>query len=449
MTTATALDAGWALGAATRLFAAPIDRVMDELSALIGEALGGDATRDGSVAAQPPVIAVLTGDCSYAPLKVSSCEQAPHVTSNELAGLHDTMAPGERWSGPLVLAGEVHRVLAVRSVPQHATGSVFAVVLDDLADDLPTHVAATLAGLCDVAALTWTDRAVSAPPGFLAPSLGAARERARAIAELGEAHEATLTGLLAALRARDVPDASARTAAIELATTALIELRQAGERDRDLNEEPLDAAFARLRDQLAPVVRYAAARLELAGPNADRPSLPASLAHAARAVSRTLVLAASDQADVTRVRLSWTVDGGHLVIAVRDDGPGTLDEAALAASITARLDELAARLHVDAVAGWGSAATVRVPLAVAPADADSPLASLNARELEVLALVARGERNARIAEALSITAHTVKFHVGNILRKLGVATRGEAAAVAHAHGLPAAAGQSAQTSTPS
>ena len=54
---------------------------------------------------------------------------------------------------------------------------------------------------------------------------------------------------------------------------------------------------------------------------------------------------------------------------------------------------------------------------------------LNAREREVLTELAAGRRNREIAEALSITTHTVKFHVANILRKLDVGTRGQAAAL--------------------
>ena len=48
------------------------------------------------------------------------------------------------------------------------------------------------------------------------------------------------------------------------------------------------------------------------------------------------------------------------------------------------------------------------------------------RELEVLQLMAKGWSNQRIAEELSITERTVRFHVGNILAKLGVESRIEA-----------------------
>jgi DNA-binding CsgD family transcriptional regulator/tetratricopeptide (TPR) repeat protein len=67
----------------------------------------------------------------------------------------------------------------------------------------------------------------------------------------------------------------------------------------------------------------------------------------------------------------------------------------------------------------------------------SPAASLGLtrREVEVLALVAEGRTNRQIGQALFITPKTASVHVSRILAKLGVAGRGEAAAVAHRLGL--------------
>ena len=60
---------------------------------------------------------------------------------------------------------------------------------------------------------------------------------------------------------------------------------------------------------------------------------------------------------------------------------------------------------------------------------------LTPREREVLDLVARGATNRRIAEALFISEKTASVHVSNIIRKLAVTNRAEAAAVAHREGL--------------
>jgi DNA-binding NarL/FixJ family response regulator len=68
--------------------------------------------------------------------------------------------------------------------------------------------------------------------------------------------------------------------------------------------------------------------------------------------------------------------------------------------------------------------------------ADCPLTD---RELEILRLVAQGYTNGRIARELWVTEQTVKFHLSNTYRKLGVANRTEASRYAHLHDLMAAA----------
>jgi len=61
--------------------------------------------------------------------------------------------------------------------------------------------------------------------------------------------------------------------------------------------------------------------------------------------------------------------------------------------------------------------------------------SLTPRELEVLQLVASGSSNGEIAQSLWVTEQTVKFHLSNVYRKLGVANRTEASHYAHVNGL--------------
>ncbi|MFF0205252.1 AAA family ATPase [Streptomyces sp. NPDC005017] len=81
--------------------------------------------------------------------------------------------------------------------------------------------------------------------------------------------------------------------------------------------------------------------------------------------------------------------------------------------------------------------------ALAPADPVEAL-GLTSRERDVLRLVSDGRTNRQIAEELFISPKTASVHVSNILSKLGVAGRGEAAAVAHRLGLfPPAAGEAA------
>ena len=60
---------------------------------------------------------------------------------------------------------------------------------------------------------------------------------------------------------------------------------------------------------------------------------------------------------------------------------------------------------------------------------------LTARELEIVQLVAHGYTNAQIAERLCVTKWTVKFHLVNAYRKLGVSNRTQAARYLFEHGL--------------
>jgi DNA-binding NarL/FixJ family response regulator len=76
-------------------------------------------------------------------------------------------------------------------------------------------------------------------------------------------------------------------------------------------------------------------------------------------------------------------------------------------------------------------------------DAQDELESLGltARECEVLRLVAEGHSNRQIADELFISRKTASVHVSNILAKLGVASRVQAAAVAHRRGLTRSSAQ--------
>ncbi|NCF66735.1 MAG: response regulator [Chloroflexi bacterium] len=67
--------------------------------------------------------------------------------------------------------------------------------------------------------------------------------------------------------------------------------------------------------------------------------------------------------------------------------------------------------------------------------ADTVPGDLTPRELEVLALIAQGQSNREIAATLTISEKTVKTHVGNILSKLHLSDRTQAAIYAHKHSL--------------
>ncbi|WP_243890592.1 LuxR C-terminal-related transcriptional regulator [Cellulomonas dongxiuzhuiae] len=106
-----------------------------------------------------------------------------------------------------------------------------------------------------------------------------------------------------------------------------------------------------------------------------------------------------------------TVGAGELVDAVCRVAAG---EGVLAPEVTRRL--------LDAVAA-------HVP-ADAPAPADDRLASLTARERDVLDALGDGLSNADIAARLVVSETTVKSHVSHLLAKLGVRTRLQAGVLA-------------------
>jgi two-component system, NarL family, nitrate/nitrite response regulator NarL len=72
---------------------------------------------------------------------------------------------------------------------------------------------------------------------------------------------------------------------------------------------------------------------------------------------------------------------------------------------------------------------------VAAAEANDNGAGLSSREVEILQGVARGLSNRAIASELWLSDQTVKFHLHNVYRKLGVSNRTEAARYAFEHGL--------------
>jgi DNA-binding NarL/FixJ family response regulator len=75
------------------------------------------------------------------------------------------------------------------------------------------------------------------------------------------------------------------------------------------------------------------------------------------------------------------------------------------------------------------------PAATSPVALDELNESLTRRELEVLQMLAAGRSNKEIAARLSISEHTVKFHVASILGKLGAASRTEAVSIGIRRGL--------------
>lgn len=109
------------------------------------------------------------------------------------------------------------------------------------------------------------------------------------------------------------------------------------------------------------------------------------------------------------------------------DVPGVLHANATPEQISAALHAVAVGLNVT-----GARQPRRSSAPQESGAADLPLTD---REMQVLQLVAGGLPNKGIARRLNISEHTVKFHVGSILGKLGAASRTEAVTVAAHRGL--------------
>lgn len=258
------------------------------------------------------------------------------------------------------------------------------------------------------------------------------QDHTQALAEQTDRYAVTLESILAVLRADRLDDRAARTVAIETAATALVRLRVSDDDRRSSLLEPVVGAFARLQSDLHPLRRFGDLDLQFVEPPATGRALPGDVAHAARAIVRSVVLAIVDDGAARRVRIQWDCDGRNLLIGIRDDGRGDLsarDDALR--PVAERVVALDGSLEVQSTPSWGSVVDIRLPLD--PPSAPEPLlgeTELSPREREVLHLVASGSRNHDIASTLGISDNTVKFHVSNLLRKTGSRSRGELAALA-------------------
>ncbi|MFF4714118.1 AAA family ATPase [Streptomyces eurythermus] len=147
--------------------------------------------------------------------------------------------------------------------------------------------------------------------------------------------------------------------------------------------------------------------------------------------------------DLARVR--HRLAGALLAEGGDDERDRAVELLRLAAAVA---DHLEARPLADAVARLAQRARLTLGGGRRRDPAADPAAAfgLTSRERDVLGLVAAGRTNRQIAEELFISPKTASVHVSNILGKLGVSGRGEAAAVAHRLGLHVAGTLAAESS---
>jgi DNA-binding NarL/FixJ family response regulator len=117
---------------------------------------------------------------------------------------------------------------------------------------------------------------------------------------------------------------------------------------------------------------------------------------------------------------------------------GSADRAASslrrAHSIASELDAAPLLAELGAVSRR-TRISVEAPTRVALDEDSAQRLGLTPREVEVLTLVTAGRTNRQIGEELFVSVKTASVHVSNILRKLGVNSRVDAAAVAQRLGI--------------
>lgn len=209
--------------------------------------------------------------------------------------------------------------------------------------------------------------------------------------------------------------------------------------DRRARREPVDvdATLAHLQQRLDAVRSFADG--VPGGPQRDS---AAHLAHAAASLTRLTV---PDAAAWGEAAARWSELGDRWATAgalVRDAEAAALASAAdhsatslrQAHAIASELGAVPLLAEIEAVSRR-TRVSIQAPTRVVLDESSAERLGLTPREAEVLALVAAGRTNRQIGEELYVSDKTASVHVSNILRKLGVNSRVDAAAVAQRLGI--------------
>ena len=138
--------------------------------------------------------------------------------------------------------------------------------------------------------------------------------------------------------------------------------------------------------------------------------------------------------DVTRAVCREFPDARIIILTVHD-GDEYVYRALRAGARAYLLKDAAGEELIEAVRQVGGGKRLLAPAAAARLAERVAGSELTQREQSVLTILVEGRSNAAIGRELGITESTVKAHVNNILGKLGVRQRTEAAAVAVRRGL--------------
>ncbi len=212
-----------------------------------------------------------------------------------------------------------------------------------------------------------------------------------------------------------------------------------GTLDRRARREPVDIDAT--RDHLQARVDAARALAERVPGGAQRDTA-AHLAYAVAGLTRLTVSDAGAWADAvarwSELGDPWATATALVREAEAAAAVGAADRAAVALrrahAIASDLDARPLLTEIDAVSAR-TRISLEAPTRVMVDEGSAERLGLTPREAEVLALVAAGRTNRQIGEELYVSDKTASVHVSNILRKLGVNSRVDAAAVAQRLGI--------------
>jgi DNA-binding CsgD family transcriptional regulator/tetratricopeptide (TPR) repeat protein len=262
-----------------------------------------------------------------------------------------------------------------------------------------------------------------------------------AYAAAADVHLAIGNWIEAADAAEQGWDATATTSVLWAARFAMLSVTANVETtlDQIARREPIDLVnvIARLRQRVDSARSFA--NRSLISPQGD---MAAHLAHAAASLTRLTVpdpdLWAEAAARWADLGDRWATATALLREAEASASIGAADRAATslrqAHSIAFELEAGRLLLEVEAMSRR-TRISVEMPTRVTLDESSTERLGLTPREAEVLMLVAAGRTNRQIGDELFVSDKTASVHVSNILRKLGVTSRVDAAAVAQRIGL--------------